>query len=57
MTYYRLRCETHKEDFMPLLATEPGEMLAWPNPEDATQTRTAGASNIERGKNLLDSPE
>ena len=47
MTYYSLKCATCDERFMPLLATNPGELLAELDPEDEEVTATAGAVNIE----------
>lgn len=47
MTYYKLHCKTHAEDFKALVGTSLGEMLVWPDPEDPEHTRIAGVSNVE----------
>lgn len=45
MSYYQLVCETHDEEFKPVLATSPEELLA-PDYEDAAQE--SGRLNAER---------
>ena len=45
MTYYKLRCVPCGEDYAPLRATEPGDML-YPNYEECAQN--AGLHNAER---------
>jgi hypothetical protein len=45
MTYYRLRCQTCRIDFEPLLATKQGE-LQFPDFEEVREM--AGESNADR---------
>lgn len=49
MIYYALRCETCQENFKPLLATEPGELL---NPDYETTCPCCGGTVHDESRNM-----